>query len=336
VEDTAYYRYNRFIALNEVGADPGQFGLEIAEFHSAQQARQHQAATGMTTLSTHDTKRGEDVRARLAALAEIPAEWHDVARELMAAVPIPNPAFGYLLWQTFAGVGFIERERMHAYVEKAMREASQDTNWIDPVVEFEDAVHAAVDAAYDKPDVRASLQEFLTRIQPAAWSNSLSQKLVLLTMPGVPDTYQGTELWEDSLVDPDNRRPVDYAVRRSLLTELDAAGTAPVVDASGAAKLWVVSRALRLRRARRELFTSYEPLIATGPAADHVLAFDRGGAITVATRRPIGLAERGGFGDTSLELPGSHVDLLSGRDFSGRVRVADLLATLPVALLTRG
>ena len=175
----------------------------------------------MTTLSTHDTKRGEDVRARLAVLSEMPAEWTELVGQLMAAAPIPDPTFGYLLWQTFVGAGFIERERMHAYAEKAMREAAQGTTWIDPDAEFEAAVHAAVDAAYDSPAVREPLAAFIERITPYGWTNSLAQKLVQLTMPGVPDVYQGTELWEDSLVDPDNRRAVDFDARRAMLDTLD-------------------------------------------------------------------------------------------------------------------
>jgi (1->4)-alpha-D-glucan 1-alpha-D-glucosylmutase len=170
-------------------------------------------------------------------------------------------------------------------------------------------------------------------VTPLGWSNSLAQKLVQLTMPGVADVYQGTELWDDSLVDPDNRRPVDFAHRASLLATLDSAGSPPPVDATGAAKLWLVSRALRLRRDRPEVFTGYRPLPARGPAADHVLAFDRGGALTVATRLPGRLARTGGWRDTTLTIDGDHTDVLTGRRLGGRTRLADLLATYPVALL---
>ena len=183
VEDTAYYRYNRFIALNEVGGDPARFGAPVGDFHDAAAARHAEWPDSMTTLSTHDTKRGEDVRARLFVLAELPDEWAQLVRTLMAAAPVPNPAFGYLLWQTFVGAGLIERERMHAYAEKAMREASDGTGWIGPDEAFEAAVHAAVDAAYEEP-LRSLLEQFLVRIEPFARSNSLAQKLVVLTMPG--------------------------------------------------------------------------------------------------------------------------------------------------------
>ncbi|MGI8679535.1 MAG: malto-oligosyltrehalose synthase [Jatrophihabitans sp.] len=335
VEDTAFYRYTRFVALNEVGGDPAYFGVPLDTFHRAQYRRQQMAPRAMTTLSTHDTKRGEDVRARLAVLSEVPDEWSTLVRGLMADAPLPDAGFAYLLWQTFAGVGFIERDRMHAYVEKAMREAATSTTWTAPNQQFEDAVHAVVDAAYDSPDVHAPLARFVERITPFGRVNALGQKLVQLTMPGVPDVYQGTELWEDSLVDPDNRRAVDIDARRNLLDQLDAAGAAPPVDASGAAKLWVVSRALRLRRDWPDLFSGYAPLIADGASAEHVIAYDRGGAITVATRLPVRLDRAGGWHDTVLDLGGAGTDVLSGRRVPREIAVGELLADYPVALVVR-
>ena len=333
VEDTTYYRYTRFIALNEVGGDPARFGISPDDFHAAQHRRQEIAPRSMTTLSTHDTKRGEDVRARLAVLSEMPTEWTELAGHLMAAAPIPDPTFGYLLWQTFVGAGFIERERMHAYAEKAMREAAQGTRWIDPDAEFEAAVHAAVDAAYDSPAVREPLAAFIERITPYGWTNSLAQKLVQLTMPGVPDVYQGTELWEDSLVDPDNRRAVDIDARRVLLDHLDGDLEPPPIDASGAAKLWVVSRTLRLRRDWPDLFSRYDPVPVEGPAAEHAVAFDRGGATTVATRLPVRLERDGGWRGTTIELARPATDVISGTSHRGTVALADLLGSYPVALL---
>ena len=336
VEDTAYYRFSRFVALNEVGGDPAQFGLSPEEFHEAQAVRQEVAPRSMTTLSTHDTKRSEDVRARLAVLAELPDEWAELVRTLTAAAPLPDAPFGYLLWQTFAGAGLIDRERMHAYAEKAMREAATSTNWIDPVAAFEKSVHEVVDRAYDDPAVHAPLAAFVARITPYGWSNSLGQKLVQLTMPGIPDVYQGTELWDDSLVDPDNRRPVDTERLRTLLDELDGRTHAPAVAADGAAKLWVVTRTLRLRREHADLFGRYQPVGVTGAAAAHAVAYDRGGVVAVATRLPVGLERAGGWGDTALELSGPVTDVVSGRRFgSGPVRLAELLDQLPVALLLR-
>ena len=335
VEDTTYYRYSRFIALNEVGGNPARFGAPAGEFHAAQSVRQDTLPRSMTALSTHDTKRGEDVRARLAVLSELPDDWSALARTLMATVPVPDPTFGYLLWQTFAGTGLIERDRMHAYAEKAMREAAQSTGWIDPDEAFERTVHEAVDRAYDDPAVRGPLEAFVERITPYGWTNSLAQKLVQLTMPGVPDVYQGTELWEDSLVDPDNRRPLDTDLRRDLLDRLDGATEPPEIGPDGAAKLWVVSRTLRLRRDWPDLFAAYEPVRAAGPAADHVVAFDRGGVVTVATRLPVGLERAGGWGDTVLDIAHPATDVISGRRVEAQPRLADVLDGYPVALLVR-
>jgi len=323
VEDTAYYRYTRFVALNEVGSDPARFGLSLAGFHAAQARR---SPRSMTTLSTHDTKRSEDVRARLAVVAELPDEWGALMRRLMRDLPVPNRAFGYLLWQTFAGAGMIARDRMHAYAEKAMREAADGTGWRDPDAAFEQVVHAAVDAGYESAELRA----FVEAITPFGWSNSLAQKLVQLTMPGVPDVYQGSELWDDSLVDPDNRRPVDFGTRRALLASL---GTPPPVDGTGVAKLWVVAQTLRARREHPELFSGYTPVRAAGAAAPHALAFDRGGAISVSTRLPVRLHRDGGWRDTTLRLGTAHRDAFTGDIYTADVPLGELLKALPVALL---
>ncbi|GAA2097511.1 malto-oligosyltrehalose synthase [Microlunatus panaciterrae] len=348
VEDTAYYRYSRFLALNEVGGDPDHFGLSLAEFHAAQQVRLADQPESMTSLSTHDTKRGEDVRARLAVLSEIGPEWAAVAAHLGSgddfarftaehpAFAELNPAFEYLIRQTIVGAGLVDRDRIHAYVEKAIREAKDGTTWTSPNEPLEGVAHALVDRLYDDELVRDELQRLLSLIEQPGWANALGQKLVQLTMPGVPDVYQGTELWDDSLVDPDNRRPVDFAARRRLLAGLGR-DQAPYVDGSGAAKLWVTRQALRLRRDRPELFGSYRPLYATGPAADHLLAYDRGGAVTLATRLPIRLSEQGGWDGTTLDLEQAMTDVLTARAYpAGQVAVAELLDHYPVALLVIG
>ena len=333
VEDTAFYRYTRFIGLNEVGADPGQFGLDVPAFHAVTARRQEVARWGMTTLSTHDTKRGEDLRARLAVLAELPDEWGDTAQRLQYLVAVPNQAFGYLLWQSFVATGLIERERVHAFAEKAMREASDGTSWADPVPAFEQAVHTAVDAAYDRPEVRELIDAFARRIDPYGWSNALAQKLVQLTMPGVPDVYQGSELWEESLVDPDNRRPVDFDRLESAMNGLEHPGDEIPARGTPAAKLWVTRQALRARRDHPEWFGAYRPLTAE-PVDAHLVAFDRGGAVTVATRLPVGLERRGGWGEASLSLPeGAYRDALTATRHEGCVPLADLLTRYPVALL---
>jgi (1->4)-alpha-D-glucan 1-alpha-D-glucosylmutase len=332
VEDTAFYRYPRFTALNEVGGDPSRFGVPVGDFHAACEARQARWPAGMTTLSTHDTKRSEDVRARLAVLAEVPDDWAAATRRWTGRAPLPDPDLAELLWQATVGAWPIDRDRLLGYALKAAREASTSTSWADPDPAFEAALRAMVDAISDDPELRADIAAFAARITPDGWSNSLGQKLVQLTMPGVPDVYQGTELWDHSLVDPDNRRPVDFSARREMLARLDA-GWYPPVDASGAAKLLVTSRALRQRLERP--FTGYARLGADGPAREHVVGFDRGGVVTVVTRLPVGLRRRGGWGGTALTLPvGDWTDVLTGRRFAGpAVRLADLLAVYPVALL---
>jgi len=359
VEDTAFYRYTRFIGLNEVGGYPGRFGSGIAEFHAAQLRRLEVSPAGMTTLSTHDTKRGEDIRARLAVLAEMPDEWGDTARRLMARRAIPNNAFGYLLWQTAVALPALvslpaqqgvsgrpalapataatansRKTRFQAYAEKAMREADDETGWIDQDRPFETAVHAAVSAAFDDPKMQELISSLFARIEAHSWVNSLSQKVVQLTMPGAPDVYQGSELWEDSLVDPDNRRPVDFGSRQTTLTALGESTSPPPLDGTGAAKLWVVSRSLRTRRDQPDLFTGYTPLPVDGPMHKHLVAFDRGGAVTVATRLPVGLAAAGGWGEAVLALPpGQYRDAFTGTRHTGEVLVADVLGHYPVALL---
>jgi len=337
VEDTAFYRYNRAVGLNEVGGDPGSYGSTPEQFHAAQAQRQQLQPRSMTTLSTHDTKRSEDVRARLAVLPELGERWYGTAERLLAGAPVPSKAFGYLLWQTFAGAGWIPRDRMHAYAEKAMREAAEGTGWRDPDASFEAAVHQAVDRAYDDDRLHRLLDDLITEITPDGWSNSLSQKLIQLTMPGVPDVYQGSELYDYSLVDPDNRRPVDFELRRQLLAGFGGDDPdRPALEAVGAAKLWLTAQVLRERREHPDRFTGYTALPTTGPAAEHAVAFDRGGAVTVATRLPVGLRRAGGWRGTALELPsGEHVDRLTGERYAGRVKLAELLGDYPVAFLVR-
>jgi len=331
VEDTAFYRYTRLPSLNEVGADPAEFSIGVDEFHRRQLLRQASFPASQTTLSTHDTKRGEDTRARIAVLAERPAEWEQVLDELHELAPIDDGPFENLLWSSAVGAWPLSAERLHAYAEKAAREAGTSTSWGDIDEEFETRMHRAIDLVFETPTV---IDAFVDSIAQFGWSNSLSAKLIQLTAPGVPDVYQGSELWETSLVDPDNRRPVDFDERQLLLAAIDA-GAHPPIDETGAAKLLVTSRALRLRRDRPELFTRYAALPAIGEASRHVVAFDRGGAVTIATRLPVTLQERGGWGDTSVPLPGHPiVDIITGRRFDGgAIEVGDLLSKYPVALL---
>lgn len=333
VEDCSFYRYSRLTSLNEVGGDPSVFALSVDDFHERMAERQRDWPQAMTTLSTHDTKRGEDVRARITALAELPDAWESALDSLLALVPLPDPGFGSLLWQAVLGAWPVVddpdlRARLHGYAEKAMREAGDHTTWTEPDAAYEDAVHAAVDAVVDRPEVREVLEGLVARVEAAGRSNALAAKLVALAIPGVPDVYQGSELWEQSLVDPDNRRRVDFAHRAAVL-----AGAA---EDDAADKLRVTATALRLRRDRPALFTSYDGVRALGPAAEHVLAFDRGGALAVATRLPVGLVARGGWEGTALDLPpGRWSDALGSWSGSGSAPLAELLADLPVALLVR-
>jgi (1->4)-alpha-D-glucan 1-alpha-D-glucosylmutase len=336
VEDTAFYRWTRFTARNEVGNDPAKFGIWPDEFHDCAERRQARRPAGMTTLSTHDTKRSEDVRARLAVLAELPGDWTEVVRRWVRVAPLPDPSMAHLVWQAAVGAWPISRERLLAYAVKAAREAAVATTWQEPNDRFETALREMVDKIYDDPTLNREVAGFAASITPPGWANSLGQKLVQLTMPGVPDVYQGTELWDYSLVDPDNRRPVDFALRRQLLGRLDE-GWQPPIDETGAAKLLITSRTLRLRRQRPELFTSYRPVYADGRVADHALAFDRGGVVTVATRLPVGLSRHGGWQDSTLSLDGhSWTEVFTNTSYGGsRLAVADLLHTYPVALLVK-
>ncbi len=337
VEDCAFYRWSRLTSLNEVGGDPSVFSVPVADFHAAMAKRQLEWPLAMSAGSTHDTKRGEDVRARIAVLAELPEMWAGAVRRLQELAPMPDAGFANLLWQAAVGAWPISRERLHAYAEKAMREAGDRTEWTAVDEAYETAVHQAVDAAYDDEAVAEVLNGVLAQVVDPGWSNALASKLLTLTIPGVPDVYQGSELWEQSLVDPDNRRTVDFGLREQMLGECSHARLQGGLDDSGAVKLRLVHEVLTTRRDQPKAFETYEPVHASGPAAEHVIAFDRGGAVTVATRLPVGLADGGGWGDTTIPLPlGRYRNVLTGQviEASGAdVRVGDLLGRVPVALL---
>jgi (1->4)-alpha-D-glucan 1-alpha-D-glucosylmutase len=339
VEDTAFFRYTRLGTLTEVGADPTEFAVDPEEFHRRMALRESRLPLSMTTLSTHDTKRSEDTRARISAISEFTSEWERALGRFQELAPLPDGPLASLLWQAIAGAWPADRDRLQMYATKAAREAGNSTDWLDPNAAFEEKLAAAVDSAFDNPEVRAELDAFVALLEPYGASNSLSAKLVQLTMPGIPDVYQGTEFWDRSLTDPDNRRPVDFAERRRALAAIDA-GERPASSGVDAAKLLVTSRALRLRRDRPELFAGYAPVAATGAAGGHLVAFSRGsdagagGAITLATRLPRRLEEAGGWRDTAVTLPAAMTDELTGTSFGpGSVDVAEVLRAYPVALL---
>ncbi|MDO5617349.1 malto-oligosyltrehalose synthase [Kocuria sp.] len=351
VEDAAFYRYSRLTSLTEVGGDPSIFALSPDDVHAHMQQRHREEPLAMTTLSTHDTKRSESVRARISVLAEAANDWASTVayvQKQAAAVgagPLSDRTLGNLVLQALAGAWPIERERAVDYALKAAREAQTATAWVDGSEEFEQDLTRFVEVVLNEPSVRGAFEGFVRKIEQPGYSNALGQKLVQLTMPGVPDVYQGSELWAAALVDPDNRRPVDYHDLAQRLAAVDArrddpsiarAHSVPAVDESGEAKLLVTSRALRLRRDRSELFTEYNPVQAQGRAADHLFGFDRGGAITLVTRLPMGLAQAGGWGETTVDLSqGAWVEELTGGRFEGRVEVAQILDLLPVALLRK-
>ncbi|WP_007519534.1 malto-oligosyltrehalose synthase [Pseudofrankia saprophytica] len=360
VEDTAFYRFGQLVALNEVGGDPGAYPAfppghprsAVHEFHEANVTTARTWPLTMTTLSTHDTKRSEDVRARLAVLSEDPRGWADVVRQLGrlgyrhtdAERGWPDPDTVYHLIQVLVGAWPITAERVREYMLKAVREAKTHTSWSDQDPAYENALTTYVDAALEDPDFVAALENYVSTIVELGRQNSLAARLLQLTAPGVPDVYQGQELWDHSLVDPDNRRPVNFGERTKLLGEL---GTDPLprrppsLDDTGAAKLLVVSRALRVRREHPEWFgpgASYRPLWAAGSAAEHLVAFTRAeSVVTVVPRLVLGLRRGGGWRDTTLALPdGRWLDVLTGRRHDGGTAyVLRLLRDFPVTMLIR-
>ncbi|MFF5258697.1 malto-oligosyltrehalose synthase [Actinomadura viridis] len=352
VEDTAFYRWSRMAALNEVGGDPARFAVEPAAFHDYCAGLVREWPATMTTLSTHDTKRQEDVRARLAVLAELPGPWASAVGRWHGWDPEGSPMepdLEYLFWQTLVGAWPITEDRVTEFLTKAMREAKTRSSWLDPDTAYEKEVLAYARRVLADADLVTDLTGFVAILEPYFRSNILGQKIVQLTMPGVPDVYQGCELTGLALVDPDNRRPVDHGRRRARLAHLDGGGEPADLDDE---KLLVTSRALRARRRRPDWFAGgYEPVPASGgAAARHALAFLRGdrdgGAVTVATRLPVGLERAGGWGDAHLDLEGiggpegtgaaggAWRDLLTGDVHRGpRPRLARVLRAHPVALL---
>jgi len=346
-EDTSFYCFNRFVAANEVGGDPARFGLSLDEFHREMARRAEELPSSMLSTATHDTKRSEDVRARLFVLSEMPARWEETVRGWVAQNArhrrgdYPDRNAEYLIYQNLVGAWPIDADRMTAYAQKAAREAKQHTSWTRQDATYEDALRSFVEGILSDEDFTRSVDRFVATLEPAARANSLAQKLITLTAPGVPDVYRGTELWDHSLVDPDNRRPVDFGLRQRLLGELEELEVPEVLARmdEGLPKLWVVHRALRLRGELPEAFApgaSYQPLRARGERADHVVAFLRGErALTVVPRLSLRLA--GEWRDTTLELPrGEWRDVLGGASHRrGETRMDALLGRFPVALLVR-
>jgi (1->4)-alpha-D-glucan 1-alpha-D-glucosylmutase len=347
IEDTAYYRWLRMAGANEVGGHPDHLSITADEFHAWCERLVSTWPTSMTTLTTHDTKRSEDVRARLMSLAEDGegwAVWVEQARTLgdVHRTTLVDGPTEYLLWQTLVGAWPITGSRLEDYLLKAVREAKVHTAWVDGDAAYEDAVTDYARALTRDPAVQQHLDAWTVAHEPSVRANVLAQKLVQLTMPGVPDVYQGCEIVALSLVDPDNRRPVDWTDREERLARVVADEPALDLDDD---KLRLTARTLRVRREDPDAFigdgTTYAGL-PTG--SDHALAFARGDAdgvrvVTVVTTGAGLLAAEGGFGEAVLDLPaGSWRDVLADGDemvSGGPVPLASLLEHRPVALLVR-
>lgn len=390
LEDTAFYRYCPLLSLNEVGGSPVRFGVALGHFHGKNLARRRSWRNAMLASSTHDTKRSEDVRARINVLSEIPPEWYRAIRLwqrvnqekkiLVAADAVPSANEEYFLYQTLLGAwplipmdeaayaDFVVR--IHTYMEKALREAKVNTSWINPNTEYENAFHSFLDAILERSAGKPFLDifaPFQARVARAGIYNSLSQTLLKIAAPGLPDFYQGSEVWNFSLADPDNRRPVDYEQLQTLLAGLrdaESENAAALIDrlvaepADGSLKLYVTRCALRFRREHRMLFAkgSYTPLRAAGEKNKHVIAFARsfrGTAVLVLAGRfftqlePDARVPAGAeiWGDTGVvlrkQLPsGPYRDVFTGKAVSPARRDGDLVlpiseafAHLPIAML---
>jgi (1->4)-alpha-D-glucan 1-alpha-D-glucosylmutase len=356
VEDTAYYCYNRLSGMNEVGGDPGGNGMGVAEFHAYCERMQGTHPQTMTALATHDTKRSDDVRARQAVLSEMPSRFGAAIqrwarmnagfRKRSASGPMPDANTEYLYYQTLIGAWPLTIERVQGYMLKAVREAKMQTTWVANNKEFEDAVMEFVARTLEHAPFVKDLEQFVDRVKYAGRINSLAQTLMKHTAPGVPDLYQGTEVWDLSLVDPDNRRPVDYDWRKQLLNEMRAMMGENVAARvlgrmdDGMPKMWVIYQALRLRRERPEWFgpkASYTPIEVKGARKDHVVAYLRGDTVATVVPRWTTRISGGWRGDTVLMLPpGTWTNRLTGAAMEGGViTVRTLLREFPVALLVR-
>ena len=352
VEDTTFYCFNRLASLNEVGSDPGRDGVSLAEFHAYNVQMQATFPTTMLALSTHDTKRADDVRARLAVLSEMPARWAAKlkrwsrmnAKFRSGAYPDANTE--YFLYQTLLGAWPLTVDRAQAYMLKAMREAKQETSWMSNNQAYETALAKFIDAVMQDAPFMIEIEGFVARIKRDGQINSLAQTLLKCTAPGVPDLYQGGELWDHSLVDPDNRRPVDYDERRRIVATFagqspsDAAALAMGIFDDGSPKMWTIMQALHLRLERPTSFDAsaqYTPLYAQGAKAEHVIAYIRSDdVIAIAPRLPHRLADN--WSGTTLVLPtGEWTDRMTGLRHNGgaAIRVSTLLDKFPVALLVR-
>jgi len=347
IEDTAYYRWTHLLPLCEVGSPASRFALPPAAFHAWADEQQHSFPHAMTCLTTHDTKRSEDVRARLSVLSEAAEEWDATVTRLQEASARIRPALldgrtENLWWQTLVGTsdeaGFMDWDRLEGYLVKAMREAKTHTSWTGVDADYESAVLWFAQSTHADAKVRGIVHEWHASVAAGARAAILSTKLIQLTIPGIPDVYQGTEMVAPSLVDPDNRRAVDFDRRAEALGRLTRRAKAQSLDDE---KLLVTARALQVRRDHREAFvgpeSGYQPLPSS---SGHAVVFARTVAdeprvVTIATRLGHDLEKLGGWREHTVSLPeGTWTDALSGKSFEGGpVELADLVTVHPVALL---
>jgi (1->4)-alpha-D-glucan 1-alpha-D-glucosylmutase len=343
IEDTTLYRWHRLVALNEVGSDPSVVAKADPEaMHTWAAEQQRDWPLGMTTLSTHDTKRSEDVRAGLLALAGDPGLWRATAAPFLDAADaarVDRPT-AFLLWQTLVGAWPLTRERLHDYLRKAIREAKVHTAWVDGDPYYEARVLDLADRALQPGPLLTAVETAVETCRASTRATVLAAKLLQLCLPGVPDVYQGAELVTDSLVDPDNRRPVDFDRRRRMLADLDAGSPLGALDEE---KLLVTSRALRLRRRLPVTFGERGTYAPVQTSTEHATGFVRGDrhtgsdtVVCVVTRAPARLAATGGWADDDRVTlpPGRWTDVLTGAEHhGGETRCGELFGALPVALL---
>ena len=346
VEDTMFYCFDRLVSCNEVGSQASLIGISADKFHEFCHYLSDRWPNTMLATSTHDNKRSEDVRARISILSEIPERWSEALHlwsQLNAGAwqnRLPDRHAEYLLYQTLIGAWPIDRDRAWAYMLKACREAKINTSWHEPNVSFEEKIRGFVGGVYETPEFIASLEQFIQPLILPGRINSLAQTLIKMVAPGVPDFYQGTELWDLSLVDPDNRRPVDFTNRLALMRRARSMSAAQVLEESdsGIPKLWMTSRILAVRRERAEDFSAdskYQPLVAQGTHLGRLLAFRRGeNLIAVVPRFTMTLA--GEWADTRLPLPGgAWRNCFTDQVIQRETSPAELFAEFPVALLMR-
>ena len=356
VEDTTLYCFNRLLAVNEVGAETALPALPVEDFHAWNADAQKLRPLRMMALTTHDTKRSEDVRARLLALTEFPGEFAAAAARWsamqapfleQAKLPALDRNTEYFYYQTVIGAWPLSQERAALYMEKAAREAKVHTSWLQPNPEYEAALREFVTLALHNPQFVTEVEQFVHALDETANLNSLAQTLLKCTVPGVPDLYQGSELWDYRLVDPDNRGPVDFELRRSLLQEMHDATHKQVLARmrEGLPKLWVIQKALEARRQHARSFGAegkYKPVLPEGRRKANVIAFLRGDNVAVAAPRLTRALRRGkgemDWEDTRIELPGGRWrNALTGEEMDGgEISLGSLLREFPVALLVRG